>query len=683
MHGSFTQRLVVILLLTICTQSKAQIDSSRTLDTVIITKQVEAYKLDGTGAIKSEILNQYEFKKAACCTLSESFESTNTVEISSSDAISGVRKVEMLGLPGQYVSMTRGQMSFIRGVNILTGLGAVPGPMVSNVYVAKGAGSVTNGYEAITGGIDYNLKDEAVPQLFLNIYGNHQGRNEQNAIITFDPARKVRNTTYLHHMAMPWAMDNNGDKFMDFPTGNMIGLGNATKFETKKVEGLVGINYVHQNTYTDNLINSKLAVLPTYQFKNNFSDLELFAKLGIFLPKGNSIGNIFQVQKQSRLIQFRPNTNFQDIYSNQLYFKYTGMLDYSFSETIKTKSGIDVTAEQMTEDWNNGELDPAQAQVYNSNVTENNLGIFSELNIEKTKFNLLIGARLDKNNLYNWFFTPRLHFKYAINAKQAIHIQSGMGRRRPNILSDNFPYLLGNRQFVLQDSNAHKNNGYYTYLSQEKGINSGISYTHELTLFNRKSTVSADLFYTHFYNQWLVDRDLSSTSVIIKSQNGTHSTAAQIDWFINPHRRLELHLSYRYVNAMLFTGNKWQQQAFQAPHRWVNVISYKTRNKWNFNLIWQTNSPARNPNTSKLPENYRRPDKTPWLQIGNFLVQKTIKNFELYGGVENFLNTRQANPIMASNDVSQPFFDPAFAWGPANGRTYFIGVRYSLNKFKK
>ena len=93
--------LVTLIVLFVSFSLNAQIDTSQKVsDTVRIVEKQDGYRIKGTGGIKSEILNKDEFKKAACCTLSESFESTNTVEVSSTDGVSGVKKIEMLGLGG-------------------------------------------------------------------------------------------------------------------------------------------------------------------------------------------------------------------------------------------------------------------------------------------------------------------------------------------------------------------------------------------------------------------------------------------------------------------------------------------------------------------------------------------------------------------------------------------------------
>ena len=48
-----------------------------------------------------------ELKKAACCNLSESFETTPSVDVSFTDAITGQKQIQMLGLATPYTLITQ------------------------------------------------------------------------------------------------------------------------------------------------------------------------------------------------------------------------------------------------------------------------------------------------------------------------------------------------------------------------------------------------------------------------------------------------------------------------------------------------------------------------------------------------------------------------------------------------
>jgi hypothetical protein len=111
-----------------------------------------------------QILTSKELFKAACCNLSESFQTNASIDVSFTDAITGTKQIEMLGLSGIYTQTTMENLPFIRGLSSNTGLSFIPGTWIENINVSKGVGSVANGYESITGQIDVDLRKPQNPR---------------------------------------------------------------------------------------------------------------------------------------------------------------------------------------------------------------------------------------------------------------------------------------------------------------------------------------------------------------------------------------------------------------------------------------------------------------------------------------------------------------------------------------
>src|SRR5690606_14483392 len=122
--------------------------------------------------------------KAACCNLSESFETTPSVDIGFTDAVSGYKQIQMLGLTGAHTLITRENIPDARGLAAITGLTFTPGTWVESIQLSKGTGSVVNGFEGTAGHINVEwLKPfEDGDRLLLNIYQSSQGRTEANAV---------------------------------------------------------------------------------------------------------------------------------------------------------------------------------------------------------------------------------------------------------------------------------------------------------------------------------------------------------------------------------------------------------------------------------------------------------------------------------------------------------------------
>ena len=63
-----------------------------------------------------ENISSGELRKAACCNLSESFETNASVDVNITDAVSGVKKIQMMGLDGVYTQIQMENIPYLRGL---------------------------------------------------------------------------------------------------------------------------------------------------------------------------------------------------------------------------------------------------------------------------------------------------------------------------------------------------------------------------------------------------------------------------------------------------------------------------------------------------------------------------------------------------------------------------------------
>lgn len=659
------------------TLSHALSTTGKSIEKAVVRSGKVASKISSRGIQKVEILNEGEFKKAACCTLSESFETNNTVEVSNADGVSGIRQVEMLGLAGKYVLMTRDNIPVIRGLNVLTGLNQIPGPMVSGVHIAKGAGSVTNGYEGITGGINYALRSEPNdPRLFLNGYINGQGRAEGNVVVKSRLNKNTFHHMYLHYGNQYKAHDKGGDGYTDIPLFQRIYAGNQLKYYGKKSEGQFGFNYTRENREGGDIHNFHDVNTTQLRFQFNMLEerAEAFGKLGIFLDESGerSIGNIVSISrtKSNAMLNNLINRRYEGTQDNVTFTSLYGTPDH---EKWSYKTGINTVIDKVHEVFQE-----VSDSISHYNRLEWSTGAFFELVRKTDKSSLVIGNRIDYNNLFGMLYTPRIHYKYEFSEVQQFHFQAGLGRRSPWIFAENIPLLINNRDVVIEGRQTNsKYSGLYGF-KQEKAINVGGSYTYRFMAFEFPATWSTDVFYSYFFNQLVVDRDLAPNIIQMTAQTGNQTALAQSDIELKPHRRVDVKLSYRYVYSVQNTGGKLQIQSLQSPHRGLAVINYNTRSKWYFDGIVQLNSPRRMPNTEALDQADERFQKSPWYSIINAQIRKDYKGWEFYTGLENILNVRQNNPVLNANYNGSSVFDAAFAWGPVMGRNIYAGFRLKI-----
>ncbi|MBD0260803.1 MAG: carboxypeptidase-like regulatory domain-containing protein, partial [Cytophagales bacterium] len=81
------------------------LQSNTTLQEVVVESRSFGSRISAIDPMKTEKITTKELRKAACCNLSESFETNASVDVSFSDAVTGAKQIQMLGLDGTYVQI--------------------------------------------------------------------------------------------------------------------------------------------------------------------------------------------------------------------------------------------------------------------------------------------------------------------------------------------------------------------------------------------------------------------------------------------------------------------------------------------------------------------------------------------------------------------------------------------------
>ena len=110
------------------------------MDEVEIVHKRKSTEVSFINPIKVMNIGEKELCKAACCNLSESFETNPSVDAGATDAVTGTKKIEMLGLAGPYVQVTRENMPYIRGLAAVYGFSYTPGTWIESIQLNMGTG---------------------------------------------------------------------------------------------------------------------------------------------------------------------------------------------------------------------------------------------------------------------------------------------------------------------------------------------------------------------------------------------------------------------------------------------------------------------------------------------------------------------------------------------------------------
>ena len=96
---------------------KHVLQASDELDAVVVTSRKQATSRSYLKAANTIFVSSDELLKAACCNLSESFETNPSIDVNFSDAISGTRQIKMLGLNSPYILIATENIPAIRGAS--------------------------------------------------------------------------------------------------------------------------------------------------------------------------------------------------------------------------------------------------------------------------------------------------------------------------------------------------------------------------------------------------------------------------------------------------------------------------------------------------------------------------------------------------------------------------------------
>ncbi|MCG8697054.1 MAG: TonB-dependent receptor, partial [Bacteroidales bacterium] len=620
--------------------------------------------------IKYEKMGEKELLKAACCNLSESFETNPSVDVSFTDAVTGTRQIQLLGLAGPYTQITRENMPDVRGLSSVYGLTYTPGPWIESIQLNKGTGSVANGYESIAGQINVELrKPEDADRLYLNLFANESGRTEVNANL----AHRFKNEKWstgllLHGKDNSFQHDNNNDSFLDHPLGNtFIGVNRWKYVGDNGMRVQLGVKLTSIDKEAGQYDELGVSTgYPTWKMNLEINQVEGWSKIGkVYADKpwksqGLQLSGSFH-QQESRFGNNEYNASQSSIYVNYLYQGIISNTKHKF------RTGISFKYDDYKEELNHSSYDRME-------LVPGIYGEYTYTHLEK--FATVAGLRFDHHNHYGLFVTPRLHLRYAIVEKSVLRASVGYGYRTANVLAENNSLLASSRQIIIEGDDSNKPYG----LNIEQAWNYGINFTQKFILDYRGGSISFDLYRTNFVNQIVVDLDQNPQQAVFYNLNGrSYSNSFQSQFDYEVINRLDVRLAYRWYDIKTTYAGDLQQKPLIASHRAFANFAYQSRKHWKFDYTLNWQGRKRIPNTSANPVQYQLDEYSPSFIVMNAQVSKSWREvFEVYLGVENLLNYKQKDPIIASGEPYSEYFDATMIWGPVFGRKIYGGLRYML-----
>ena len=633
------------------------------IDEVTIIQKDRGTYLSVINPIQTERIGGAELHKAACCNLAESFETNPSVDVSYSDAVTGAKQIRLLGLEGTYSLLQVENMPNLRGLATTFGLTYIPGPWMESIQVSKGTASVLNGYDAIAGQINAELKKpDGEEKLFLNVYANKHQRVEFNGYTNIRLNEKWSTGILTHLSHLNNRTDDNSDGFMDEPLSTRLQAMNRWKYVGGNGHmAQAGINVLYEDrlggqTGFERDMNPSL--LNPYGINIKTNRLEGFFKTGYVFPNGKTA------------VAWLSNLSLHE--TNSFY----GLTDYDADET--RFYGNAVLTRDLDEHGfhtiNTGFsfiYDYFNESLYEQSITrtEKVPGLFAEYTFKPNpKFTLMAGLRTDFHNIFGTFVTPRMHFRYQVGNHLTLRGSAGKGYRTANVLSENIYLLANSRDLLWQDD-----------VMQEEAWNYGVTLVQNYTLLERDLQINAEFYRTDFQTQLLVDRETSAENIILAPLKGkSYANSFQLDLRWQPINRLDMLLAYRVNDIQQTIGGELKEKPLTSRYKGLINFNYTTNlKKWMFDYTIQFNGGGRVPVVPGVSTNIN--DEFSPYTIMNAQITKYFRYWSIYVGSENLTNFKQKNPVAGADDPFGPGFDATNVWGPTVGRKIYIGLRFNLN----
>ena len=680
------------------------------LDAAVFVGKQQGNFLAKGKELRTEVISAAGLCKMACCNLAESFENSASVTVGYSDAVTGARQIRLLGLSGVYTQMLDETRPVMRGLASPFGLSYVPGQWLESIQIAKGASSVINGVECMTGQINMeHRKPTDEKPLFLNAAVMSDTKMDFNIASSLQMGYKWSTVLLGHVSGNIKSHDMDGDGFMDDPMMLQFNFANRWLYHADNgMQIRFGVRAIQDSRHGGQLLKENGKQV-SYDFDKYIYDKSWDAPGTGVNPWGSDILNrslngYFKIgvplnEENTQNIALIADYNYQDMDSYFGKTKYLAGQHSAFvnllyqneiNESHRFTAGLNGTFDRYNEIFSRTIWFEPFPSISGSDTPEYtdlaNAGAFGEYTYKYGEtLSVIAGVRAD------WFnhitdgsskfkVSPRLTLKYMPIDEIVLRANGGRGLRYSTPLVDNIgvfstgKYFDGDyREHILEDS--------WTF---------GGNVTYYLPFGASSNTyLSVDYFRTQFTQQMVVDYEQKVNQISFYALDGDRSFTdnIQLDFSVDPIERFNITVTARYTNAMIeLRGRGLVEKPMTSRFKGVINLQYATNlNKWIFDFTASLNGSCRvydfmkdlkDADGNLLYKNGR----TPVYPMLYAQITRRFKGWDVYVGAENLTNFRQKNAIIGADNPRQASFDASCIWGPLMGIKAHAGFRFTLWK---
>lgn len=656
--------LAVLALLFLCNAASAQVaavqDSSdvETLDGKVVREVTISSRKSGrvkTGGLgNTEFISSKELLRAACCNLGESFTTNPSVDVNYADAATGAQQIKLLGLSGTYVQMLTENIPNYRGLAAPYALGYIPGPWMQSIQVSKGASSVKNGYESITGQINVEFKKpQATPWADANLYFNSDLKLEANLGANLKLSDKWSTALLGHYEILDKAHDDNGDGFADMPKMRQGSLMSRWAYISDTYMFQLAIKGLKEHREGGQIAHGHTAHNP-YLIDITNERYEAFAKNALILNP-ELMTNIALILSGS-IHHERSSYGHKRYDADQRNGYASLMFETDLDEHHNLSTGLSLNHDYLSDDSDTDETTPGVYAQYTYKIGET--------------FTVMGGLRWDHSSLWGSYVTPRMHVKYSPTEWLTLRGSVGKGYRTPHILAENSYLLASSRQLIINEN-----------IGQENAWNYGLSTQLRIPVGGRTLDLNAEYYYTRFNQQAIIDYDVAERMIEVHGLNDhekSYSHTIQVDATYEILPKLNVTAAWRWNDVKATYNGKLRQKPMNSRYKGLLTASFAPGlGKWQFDATVQLNGGGRLPDnhdTTLMPEHFKAYEQV------SAQVTRFFRHWSIYAGGENLTGFKQKNAIISADNPWGPNYDATMIYGPVHGAVFYIGARINWNK---
>lgn len=638
------------------------------LDDLVVTKK-KAGNFKLSGPENAFRINQSELFKAACCNLGESFTTNPSVDVNYSDPATGAKQIKLLGLSGSYVQLLTENLPNFRGAARPYALRYVPGPWMKSISVSKGASSVKNGFESMSGQIDVEyLKPDDIEGVTANAYLDSELKLEANVDANVKFSDRLSSEILGHFEDRYMNHDSNDDGFTDTPDIRQFNFQNRWKYVSPDYIFHAGAGIINENSTAGQTTHHTDHMSDPYLIDLMIQRYEAYMKHAFILDKNHNSNIAIMTDGAFHKLDASYGKKAYEVKEWDAYVQ--AMFETDFSEKHNLSTGLSYTYDYLGQHLR--QTHDISAVKERINDRETTAGAYMQYTWKPSeKLTAMAGIRADWSSLHKWFATPRINVRYNPIGNLVFRASAGKGYRTVMPWAEYNYLMASSRKLVVGD------------LKQEAAWNYGFNGELSIPINQETIKLNAEYYYTDFDRQVVVDYDSDPHSLIITDLAGkSYSHTFQIDATYESSFGLSVTAAYRLNDVKTTYGGKLMEKPLTSRYKALLTASFSTpMDIWQFDATLQLNGGGRMPSPYLLDDgSFSWDERFKAFPQLNLQITRWFRHFSIYAGGENLTNFKQKNPIISSSDPWGPNFDSSMIWGPVHGAMAYIGIRLNFGK---